>query len=120
MARKILVVDDEPEILEMIESRLTASGYKVCTAKDGIEGIEKLYQFMPDLILLDVLMPRVDGFKTLEILRKYQSTVEVPIVMITAKRESGNILKAQELKATDYIVKPFKAEELLKTIQRYI
>ena len=120
MPQKILVVDDEPEILEMIESRLSANGYQVFTAKDGIEGIDRLYEVMPDLVLLDVLMPRVDGFKTLELLRKYQSTSKIPIVMITAKGESDNVLKAKELKATDYLVKPFKAEQLLEIVKRHL
>lgn len=120
MGNKILVIDDEPEILEMMQSRLSAEGYQVFTAQDGIAGVQQLYEEMPDLILLDVLMPRVDGFKVLEILRKYQTTQDVPIVMITAKGESKNILKAHNLKATDYLVKPFQAEELLNMVKRYI
>ncbi len=120
MGGKILVVDDETEILERIEPRLKANGYDVYTANDGVEGIKKLYEVSPDLILLDILMPRADGFKILQILKKYKSTSSIPIVMITAKGESGNIMKAQELQAADYIIKPFKAEELLKVVQRYI
>ena len=120
MAQKILVVDDEPEIREMLEARLSANGYEVVTAKDGLEAVEKFSEEMPAMVILDVLMPRVDGFKVLEIIKNHASSSPVPIIMLTAKGESGNILKAQEMQATDYIIKPFKAEELLAVVKRYL
>lgn len=120
MGRRILVVDDEPEILEVIESRLEANGYDVVTATDGVQAAERLKQARPELIILDIMMPRVDGFKVLEVLKAHPQTSEIPIIMLTSKGETSNILKAQEMKAADYLIKPFKPEELLKVVKRYL
>ena len=118
MGRRILVVDDEPEILEVVESRLKANGYDVVTARDGVQAVERLNEALPALIILDVMMPQVDGFKVLEVLKTHPRTSEIPIIMLTSKGEMHNILKAQELKAVDYLIKPFKSEEIMATVRK--
>ncbi len=120
MGRTILAVDDEPEVLDILEERLKAHGYEVIKATNGLEAATKINEIIPALVILDVDMPVADGFKVLEVLRNFSPTASVPIIMLTGKGESRNILKALEMKATDYLVKPFKAEELLEMIQRYI
>lgn len=117
--RKVLVVDDEKELVEAIRIRLQAKGYEVVLAYDGEEALPKA-QEGPDLILLDVLMPKKDGFDVLLKLRENAQTRDIPVIMLTVRAETAAIVKAQDLGSTDYIVKPFEIEELLDLIERYI
>ncbi len=102
---KILVVDDSPALLELYEFTLSSEGHKVDTAKDGEEGMKKVKEFKPDLILLDILMPNKDGFQTLEELKKEKETSEIPVLLLTNVDEQSKVEKGLKLGATDYIVK---------------
>jgi adenylate cyclase len=118
MAKKILIVDDELEFAEMIQMRLEANGYDVITAPDGQTGYDAAEQQRPDLILLDVMMPGMDGFQTLRKLRRSDKTRATPVIMLTARGESSAIFKAQELGVMDYLIKPCDSQELLQLVRR--
>ena len=118
--KKILVVDDEREILEMTRKRLERSGYKVLTASDGKEGIKKTVEEKPDLILLDIVMPDMDGFTMLRKLKGHSSTSLIPVIMLSAKGECDSLLKGEDFGALDYFIKPFDWQELLKYIKKYV
>ncbi len=118
--KKILVIDDEPDILELLKSTLEKNGLEVITALDGIEGFKKACEQNPDLILLDVMMPKLDGFTVLRKIRADDATREIPVIMLTGDGMTSTIFKAQIYGATDYIIKPFKLSELLKFIKKYI
>ena len=120
MGKRVLVVDDEQDILMVVESRLRANGYDVVTASDGIEALEKVAENIPALIVLDVVMPRADGFKVLESLKEKPATASIPVVMLTARGEAKHIAKAQEMEVSDYLTKPFKDEDLVSMVEKYI
>jgi len=119
MDKKILVVDDEPGIAESIKERLEALEYRVIAAYSGKEGIEKAIEEKPDIILLDIIMPGLDGLEVLHNLKINPATYGIPIILLTAKTEQEYIFKSESLRATDYIIKPFRLEELIKYIKRY-
>lgn len=110
MARKILVVDDTLNVLKMINDFLVGQGYEVLTAADGREALEVYRENCPDLILLDIMMPNMDGYQFIGQLRKES---DVPVIMITAKQQEAEIIKGFDLGADDYITKPFRLRELL-------
>ncbi|MBU1125720.1 MAG: response regulator [Candidatus Omnitrophica bacterium] len=120
MSKKILVVDDEPHIVMLVQSRLMAEGYDVVTSSDGQDALEKVRQSKPDLIILDLSLPVMDGFQVCSALRADSVTAAIPIVMLTAHRDAQDITKATELGAVSYVQKPFKAEILLGIIQGFI
>ena len=106
---KILVVDDDANICELLRLYLTKEGYQVTTAGDGEEGLEKFNQIKPDMVLLDVMMPRMDG---LEVCRRIRKAGNTPVMMLTAKGETFDKVLGLELGADDYMVKPFDFREL--------
>ena len=112
--------DDEEHIVKMLESRLRANGYEVIAAYNGKQALEKAKREAPDLILLDIMMPDIDGLKVLHKLKYDFETMHIPVIMLTCKADSGSVFEAQDSKAADYIIKPFKPNELLKLIKRYI
>lgn len=117
MARKdhkILVIDDEPEITDIIKSFLTNAGYDVLVENSSVLGIEKAKSFRPDLILLDIMMPKMDGY---QFLRQYRQERQTPIIIITAREEETDAVLGLELGADDYVVKPFRMRELVARIQ---
>lgn len=116
MAKKILVIDDEANIVKMVQSRLKASGYDAIVATDGKQGIDKAKNEKPDLIILDIMMPEMDGYETLAQLKEIPETKNIPVIMFTAKAETDNVAKAMDLGAVDYIVKPFTPISLLEKI----
>jgi len=118
MAKKILIVDDEPNIVRMVENRLKVSGYTVLCAENGVVGIEKASAEKPDAILLDVLMPEMDGFETLKKLKAQPITSNIPVIMFTAKGQGMDVEQAAALGAVDYIVKPFTPIVLLEKIKQ--
>jgi DNA-binding response OmpR family regulator len=120
LTKKILLVDDESDFVLMMKMRLEANRYQVVTANDGMTGLKKAKEEQPHLILLDVMMPGMDGIEVLRRLRAANSTKQTPIVMLTAKRESQLIFKAQELRATDYLMKPCDSKELLSMVRKYV
>ncbi len=115
--KKILVIEDMTDVRENIQELLEISGYNVVTAADGAEGVDKALDERPNLILCDVMMPRLDGFTVLNILSKRPETSDIPFVFLTAKTEKEDFRKGMELGADDYLTKPFTVEELLKVIE---
>lgn len=111
---KILIVDDEPKILEIIDAYLVASQYTVFKASNGLMALEKFDSHHPDLIVLDLMLPDIDG---LTVAKKVRETSDVPIIMLTAKSEEEDILKGLKLGADDYMVKPFSPKELVARIE---
>jgi two-component system, sensor histidine kinase and response regulator len=113
---KILVIEDEDSIREAIQTILQTEGFDVRSAANGREGIQLAYQYLPDLILCDVMMAEVDGYQVLETLRQAPSTVSVPFIFLTARGEKTDFRQGMELGADDYLVKPCSVDELLNTI----
>lgn len=114
MAVRILIVDDEPRYLRLLEANLLTEGYEVVTAMDGEEAIEVFSARQTDLILLDVMMPRIDGFTTCQRIRQFSS---VPIIILTAKGEEQDRVRGLDVGADDYLVKPFSVMELLARVR---
>lgn len=114
---KILVVDDEPDAVELVEFNLKANGYDVVTATDGEEALEKARAIIPDLIVLDLMLPEVDGTEVCKILRRDQRTQAIPIIMLTAKAAEIDRVLGLELGADDYVTKPFSIDELMARIR---
>ncbi|MFH1395280.1 MAG: response regulator [Candidatus Omnitrophota bacterium] len=117
---KILVVDDNPDLIETLKVRLKAFGYAVVTALDGVECLEKSRQESPDLILLDILMPNMDGFKALEELKNNAKTRNIPVIMLTAKSQLSDVTRATNLGIEDYIVKPFDYRVMIEKIKKVL
>ena len=118
--KKILVVDDEQALAEVVKLRLEASGYEVSVAFDGREGLEKARNEMPDLIILDVMLPKLDGFKICRILKFDEKYKHIPIFMFSARAQKTDMATGLETGADEYIVKPFEPKELLKKIEDYL
>jgi len=117
---KILVVDDEPEAVELLEFNLKQAGYAVTTAGDGAEALKKARTQSPDLIVLDVMLPEMDGFEICKSLRLDSTTAKIPIIMLTAKAAEIDRVLGLELGADDYLTKPFSPRELLLRIKKIL
>ncbi|MFD0869722.1 MULTISPECIES: response regulator transcription factor [Paenibacillus] len=115
MRENIMVIDDDEKITSMLRRSLVFEGYGVETANDGQEGLRKILQQDPDLIILDVMMPKVDGWEVCRRIR--ESGMNTPILMLTAKDEIADRVKGLDLGADDYLVKPFALEELLARVR---
>ena len=111
---RILAVDDEERIVNFLRSKLKASGYEVLTASNGIEGLEQAQAQEPDLIVLDLLMPKMDG---LEMLKELRSFSAMPVIILTAKGADADRIKGLQLGADDYLPKPFNPDELVARIE---
>jgi DNA-binding response OmpR family regulator len=112
---KILAIDDEPEILELIHAILIKHDYQVITALDGPTGLAKFREYEPVLIILDVMMPRMDGWEVCKQLRQVST---VPIIFLTARGWHKDVIKGLELGADDYIAKPFSPQDLLTSVEK--
>lgn len=117
MSSKILVVDDEPDALELIEFNLKGAGFEVVTAVDGTSALKKAAQCSPALILLDVMLPEIDGMEVCKRLRRDPATASVPIIMLTAKAAEIDRVLGLELGADDYVTKPFSPRELVLRVK---
>lgn len=113
-AKRILVVDDEPRMIGFIRMNLELEGYQVIEAHNGLEALEAIRTQLPDLVLLDVMMPQLDGFETLRMLREFSS---IPVIMLTAKGEEDDKVYGLELGADDYVTKPFSSRELSSRVR---
>jgi two-component system sensor histidine kinase/response regulator len=113
---KILIVDDEPDYVNTIRCRLEWNNFKVTTASNGKEGLEKAAAEKPDLILLDTSMPVMNGHEMLEHLRQDPGLQQIPVIMVTALCEIQDIERASRLGITDYVAKPFDSSELVQKI----
>ncbi|MFQ3658318.1 MAG: response regulator transcription factor [Anaerolineae bacterium] len=113
-AKRILVVDDEPRMIGFIRMNLELEGHQVIEAHTGLEALEAVRTQLPDLILLDVMMPEIDGFETLRMLREFSN---IPVIMLTAKGDENDKVYGLELGADDYVTKPFGPRELSSRIK---
>jgi CheY-like chemotaxis protein len=117
---KILVVDDDASSLELIEAMLVPNGYEIITANDGSKAVAIIIEKKPDLILLDIMMPGLDGYSTLTKIKENQTISKIPVVMLTAMGFQLNKELALRFGAVGYITKPVDLDELLKTISRLL
>jgi len=117
---KILVVDDDPSSLELIEAMLVPNGYEIITANDGSKAVAIIVEKKPDLILLDIMMPGLDGYSTLAKIKGNKTISKIPVVMLTAMGFQLNKELALRFGAVGYITKPVDLAELLKTISRLL
>ena len=116
--RKILLVDDEEELLLYLGNILKRRDYEVISTTQGAEAIKLAKDARPNLILLDIVMPQMDGFEVLRKLREDAQTKNIPVLMLTGKGESESLFEAEELGVKDYIIKPFQTEEVLALIKK--
>ena len=114
MPAKILVVDDDPTMLKMVEGHLQSSGYHVKSATDGSIALRLTADWDPELILMDVMMPVMDGFTTTQRIREFSA---IPIIILTAKGDERDLVRGLDAGADDYVVKPFSAQELLARVR---
>jgi len=117
---KVLVVDDEPEAVELVEFNLRQGGFDVAVAADGAEALKKARGLMPSLIVLDLMLPEVDGLEVCKMLRRDSATAKVPIIMLTAKAAEIDRILGLEFGADDYITKPFSPRELVLRVKRIL
>jgi two-component system alkaline phosphatase synthesis response regulator PhoP len=118
MAKKILAVDDEKHIVRLIQVNLERAGYEVVTAGDGKEALEKVKSENPDMIVLDVMMPYMDGFEVLRTLKADQATRDIPVIMLTAKAQDADVFRGWQSGVDSYLTKPFNPMELLSFVER--
>ncbi|MBS1254172.1 MAG: Transcriptional regulatory protein WalR [Anaerolineales bacterium] len=111
---KVLVIDDDTTLLNLLQQSLGKAGYEVITSTNGLNGLQKMYEERPDLIILDVMMPRMDGWETC---RRIREMSQVPIIMLTAKDEEAEKLKGFESGVDDYVTKPFSFAELTARVE---
>lgn len=120
MAKKILVVDDEIRVVTVIQKRLESVGYDVITAMDGNEALMKARSENPDLILLDLILPKLNGYQVCAILKRDKLFKQVPILMLTARSQERDVDEGMRVGADAYMIKPFKNEILLDQIERLL
>jgi two-component system alkaline phosphatase synthesis response regulator PhoP/two-component system response regulator VicR len=118
MPKKILAVDDERHIVRLVEVNLQRAGYQVVTAFDGREALEKVKSEKPDLVVLDVMMPYMDGFEVLKNLKADPTTAEIPVIMLTAKAQDADVFRGWQSGVDCYLTKPFNPMELLTFVKR--
>ena len=117
---KILIVDDIPANLNVLCQALETEGYKIVAATSGTVALQIAHRTQPDLILLDIMMPEMDGFETCRRLKADASTAEIPVIFITAKDEMSSVVKGFEVGGVDYITKPFRHEEVRARVQTHL
>ena len=120
MQKKILVVDDDADLVELISFNLKQAGYSVGAAYNGVDAIKKARTLLPDLIVLDVMMPELDGFAVCEILRRDATTASIPIMMLTALSSELGRLAGLGSGATDFVTKPFSPRLLVQRIEELL
>jgi CheY-like chemotaxis protein len=115
---RVLVVDDDAAVRELITVNLELAGFVVASAEDGVAALAAVDAFGPDLVTLDVMMPRLGGFETLERLRADPRTASIPVVMVTSRTRAADRTRAEELGVAAYVTKPFEPGELVEVISR--
>ena len=118
--KKILVIDDESGLLEMLSIRLEANNYQVLTASDGQEGLDKARSESPDLIILDLMLPKVDGYQVCRALKFDEKYKRIPIVIFTARARESDVKAGKEAGADAYVTKPFEPEVLLAKVSQLL
>ncbi len=120
MRRKILIVDDDTDLVELLRFNLKNAGFSIGTALNGLEALKKARSIVPDLIVLDVMMPELDGFSVCEILRRDKVTASIPILMLTALSGEFGRVTGFESGATDYMTKPFSPKAVVTHAQKLL
>ncbi len=120
MGKKVLLAEDEKNVILGVRTCLDAVGYDVEVVEDGEEALNSVKREHPDLILLDLLMPKVDGFEVLKVLKGKKETSDIPIIVLTAKAEETDRQRAMDLGADNYMTKPFKPQELWDVLKSYL
>ena len=119
-ASSVLIIDDDELLITLLEHKLGQRGLNVNSAVDGQDGLLAAIESKPDLVVLDVMMPTMDGFEVLRRMKEHAETREIPVIMLSAKRLEDDVVNGLNLGAVDYLVKPFMPEELLLKIQRHL
>ncbi len=119
-AKRVLICDDDPVILRLIQVNLELEGYEVLLAHDGQDAIEVAMAEQPQLIILDIMMPRLDGYQTCERLKADDATKDVPVVFLSAKAQLSDIEKGKEYGVSEYLTKPFDPSDLVEVVQRLL
>ena len=117
---RILICDDDPLLIELMSFRLQAKGFDVITATDGEEALAKVASDQPSLVVLDAMMPRLDGFEVLSRMKSDADVAHIPVIVLTARKGEKDIVSALERGADDYLVKPFIPEELLARLSKLL
>ncbi len=120
MAKKILIVDDERDIVESIKFRLELEYFECIEAYDGEDGLSKAKSAKPDVILLDIMLPKINGYKISRLLKYDELYKHIPIIMMTARAQEEDIKRGEETGADEYVTKPFDMEALVVSIKKYL
>lgn len=118
--KKILIVEDEESLLKLESILLTSRGYEVKGVADGRAALEAMISMKPDLVLLDIMLPEIDGFEVCRQIKSNESSRHVPVIMLTAKKSREDMVKGEQVGADWYITKPFKSAMVIETIQRFL
>lgn len=114
--KRILIIDDSPTVIKMLQIVLESKDYEVITAYDGETGLKKVYSDKPDIVILDIMLPDIDGYEVCERIKNNANSKDIPVIMLTAKDMGEDFNKAMEKKADWYIVKPYDVEHLIRVI----
>ena len=117
MTKKILLIDDDPNIVTLLKSRLESAGYSVVSAHDGVKGLDLARKRKPDLIIVDVIMPNIDGYQFCLLLRSDERCKKIPVIMLTSMNEKMDRMTGKALGADEYITKPFDSAKLFETVK---
>ena len=120
MAKRILICDDDPAILRVLQVNLEVEGYETLLAHHGEEALEVATQEHPDLVILDIMMPRMDGYQTCNALKAADATKDIPIVFLSAKAQDADIEKGKSYEVEDYLTKPFDPDTLIEVVERVL
>lgn len=121
MARKkVLLIDDEPEVVETVKFLLGLKNFEVVDARDGVEGLTKAKEEKPDLILLDIMLPNINGYEVCANLKRDPETSDIPVLFMTARDDTDSVIRAHRAGANDYIVKPFSTTVLFNKINKHL
>ena len=118
--RKILFVDDEPDLVQLVSLRLQAGGYEVAVARDGQEALDQVKKVQPDLIILDLMLPKIEGYKVCRLLKFDERYKGIPVLIFTARAQAEDIQMAMECGADAYLTKPFEVEALLGKLKELL
>ena len=119
MSKRILIVDDEPRYLRLLEANLRTEGYEVVTAQDGLQALEAFSAQPIDLILMDVMMPRLDGYQTCALIKSHQQFKKIPVVMLTSKDTLFDRARGKLVGSDQYLIKPFNKKNLVEAVARH-
>lgn len=117
---KILLVEDSKNVIRVLKLLLKQAGYDLKIVENGVDAVETAFSWQPDIILLDIKLPKMNGFLVLETLQEDEKTTNIPVLVLSAKAEEEDIQKANQLGATEYITKPVDPDKLLGIIKKYL